>query len=428
MTKRIFGYNILTCMITIGSPGVGDPSVNDVKYIINEVANIEIQDSYETLINKCTITLPRQTIMEASEYDKDDLRLNLLIGNPKINPIFEKGQRVTVWLGYDDDGTNNFNKKMFDGFIVSVESGNPYVLHCEDMGYMLKKNMVQPYSSPLSGCKLNDIAPMLLNGTGLKLHPLTIKSNIQLGRVSFGQSMSAADILGYWKKQGLMSFIKFYNGVPHLAVSRSFFGTNEDEQVIINESDEIPLIDFSENVASDELKVMNLDYDAIALKAISVMPDNSTLSLFIIKDPSDYSKFKIVNEAKLSKKQYKKTNAVDIDDFIENYKNSSNKQEKFDLTAYNVRTYHVHNVDRETLIKGAESEFNKICLTGVEGNIVVFGDYGLRSGSMVKLLDVRNPERNGVYVLSDVKTTFGTGGYRQTLKIPHKRCELNEIR
>lgn len=426
--NRIFGYNVLTCMITVGSPEDGDPSVNNVKYIINEVSNIEIDDSYTTLVNKCKITLPRQTIMEASGYDSNDVRLNLLIGNPKINPIFEKGQRVTVWIGYDDDGSNNLNKKMFDGFIVSVESGNPYVLHCEDMGYMLKKNMIQPYSSPVAGCKLNDIAPMVLNGTGLKLHPLTVKSNIQLGRVSFAQSMSAADVLGFWKKQGLMSFIKFYNGTPHLAVSRTFFGTNEEDQLITSDSSEIPLIDFAENVANDDLTVMQLDYDSIALKAISNFPDNTSLEMYIIKDPSDYSKFKIVNEKKLSKKQYKTTNAVDIDDFIKNYKNASNKQEKFDLSAYNVRTYNEYNVNRDTLIKNAQSAFNRICQTGIEGHITVFGDFGLQSGQMVRLFDARNPERNGVYIVSDVNTNFGVGGYRQKIKIPHKRCELGDVK
>ena len=34
--------------------------------------------------------------------------------------------------------------------------------------------------------------------------------------------------------------------------------------------------------------------------------------------------------------------------------------------------------------------------------------------------DRRNPSKNGVYLVEEVTTTFGTGGYRQRISIPYK--------
>jgi hypothetical protein len=57
-------------------------------------------------------------------------------------------------------------------------------------------------------------------------------------------------------------------------------------------------------------------------------------------------------------------------------------------------------------------------MNGIEGTITVFGDYALQSGTKVELLDTREPEKNGWYLVEEVNTTFGQSGYRQTLKLP----------
>lgn len=423
--KRIFGFNVLTCMITIGDPDPIDPSINKVKYFLKEVNNIEIEDSYSTLINKATVSIPRGTILESVENDSDGVRFRELVG-PTANSIYQRGQRITIWLGYDDDGVNRNNKKMFDGYIVSVESGNPYTLHCEDLGYMLKKNAIQPYTSTKKGVSINDVMPIILKGTGLKLHPLSERMDIKIGQIILQKSKSAAEVLEQWKKFGLLSFIKFYQGVPHLAISRTFFSVKGEETLVAGEDDDPPMIDFQDNVVVDDLKIMDLETDTLALTAISLYPDNSMLELTIIQNKSKPTEFEIVNEKRLSKKQLKQKFANDIEDIVQNYKNTRNVQDRFDLSAYSVRTYHEYNLDRDDLIKNAKAAFSKISQTGIEGTVTVFGDFGLRAASMVKLFDARNPERNGVYIISEVHTTFGVGGYRQKIKIPYKRSSLKK--
>lgn len=58
-------------------------------------------------------------------------------------------------------------------------------------------------------------------------------------------------------------------------------------------------------------------------------------------------------------------------------------------------------------------------MNGIEGTITVFGDHNFESGMKVELLDIRQPEKNGWYLIEEVNTKFGVNGYRQTLKLPY---------
>lgn len=63
----------------------------------------------------------------------------------------------------------------------------------------------------------------------------------------------------------------------------------------------------------------------------------------------------------------------------------------------------------------------------LEGSITIFGDLhrtnlGMRhleSGMKVVLLDKREPEKQGWYLIEEINTKFGVNGFRQTLKLPY---------
>lgn len=42
----------------------------------------------------------------------------------------------------------------------------------------------------------------------------------------------------------------------------------------------------------------------------------------------------------------------------------------------------------------------------------------LESGMKVVLLDKREPEKQGWYLIEEINTKFGVNGFRQTLKLP----------
>lgn len=429
MAENFYSYNKLTCVIQIGDYDLSAPRHMVTKYAFEEVVGIQIKDSYQTLTNSAKVTLPRDILLSLSKKDEDGVREEVLLRD--ASSIIKKGQRISIFLGYDDN-----NKIMFDGFVVSIEAKSPFTLYCEDFGWKLKKTSVEPTVSPKSGTILNDFLPPLLENTGISIHPLTEAMDIRLGQVRLEKSRSIGELLESWKRNyGLMSFIKFYDGEPYLALSRTYFSTNSDKTLIDGESSSPPILDFQDNVVTDNLKFSYLDYDTLGLEAIALYPDNSRFKVSLITNKSyDAQKakydlgqlseppeeFEIVNESKISKKQAKK-NFKDTSQIKDNILNVRNLQDKFDMSQYNIRTYHEYNVDRDTLIANAKAKFKEISQTGVDGNVVIFGDFGIRSASMVRCYDARNIEKNGLYIVSNVVTDFGLNGYRQTLSIPYKR-------
>ena len=79
-------------------------------------------------------------------------------------------------------------------------------------------------------------------------------------------------------------------------------------------------------------------------------------------------------------------------------------------------------IDSDKLVEEAIEYFRSYNLNGITGSVTIFGDLGLPSAVQVELIDDLNPSKNGVYIVEEVKTTFGTKGYRQTLKLPYRIC------
>ena len=331
--------------------------------------------------------------------------------------LFKRGKRINIKLCY---GIDENLKTMFDGYITSIISGNPFTLECEDMGYILKQTALDPIETSAKGTKINEFVPKILKGTGIKLHPSTKEMNMEIGQIIYPQSCTVADILNRFKKWGIMCYMRNYNGVPHLAIGRTFFSVNTSESLLKDMPDTPYDIEFDENVAEDNLSIHKLDPALMALEAIAMYPDNSMFKATIRRDPKDTSKFQVINETKISKNQLKNTLLSEYDKNNNLTNQYGGKNTKIDLSAYNIRTFHEYNVNRNTLIKNAEAKFGEISQTGIDGDITIFGDFGLQAGCKVRLTDNLNPERNGTYVVSEVITTFGVRGYRQKLKIPYK--------
>ena len=411
----INGISRLNCLITIGDENPNNRQDIMNKILINEVVNIEINDLYKTLINTARIEFTRQITVNSFVKDDFGVREQKLIGDE--NSVFARGKRINIKLCYGDD--ENL-KTMFDGYVVSVIPGNPFAIELEDMGYILKQTALKATSTNASGVYINEIMPQILKGTGIELHPSTKTMNIKVGQLVFPQNCTAADILNRFKTWGIVSYIRYYNDKPYLAIGRTLFSANTSESVLHDMLDEPYNIYFNENVAQSNLSVKKLDINLLALEAIAMYPNNSMYKATIRRDPANLSQFQVINESKISKKQIKETalSETDANNDLSNLVGTHNN--KIDLSGYNICTYHEFNVDRETLIKNAQAKFSEMAKTGVDGDITLFGDYGLQAGCKVNLIDDFNPEINGVYIVSEVTTSFGVNGYRQKIKIPYK--------
>ena len=112
----------------------------------------------------------------------------------------------------------------------------------------------------------------------------------------------------------------------------------------------------------------------------------------------------MVNETELSKKN----------------KKAGKGTAKVDLKRYTVVDYRSEEqVTKESLKKEAIEYFEDYNLNGMDGTLTLFGDLALSTGQKVHLADERQSVKNGVYVVGEVVTKFGTEGYRQTVKLPY---------
>ena len=77
-------------------------------------------------------------------------------------------------------------------------------------------------------------------------------------------------------------------------------------------------------------------------------------------------------------------------------------------------------INSDQLVEETTEYFRNYNLNGITGTLTIFGDFGLVPAVQVELVDLRNPSKNGVYLVEEVTTTFGINGYRQQLSIPYK--------
>ena len=77
-------------------------------------------------------------------------------------------------------------------------------------------------------------------------------------------------------------------------------------------------------------------------------------------------------------------------------------------------------INSDTLVEEAIEYFKSYNLNGVSGSITLFGDFGLSTAVQVELIDKRNTSKNGIYIVEEVTTSFGTQGYRQKITLPYR--------
>ena len=95
---------------------------------------------------------------------------------------------------------------------------------------------------------------------------------------------------------------------------------------------------------------------------------------------------------------------------------------KVDLSTYTIAPYMSSNmkINSDELVEEAIEYFKNYNLNGVTGKLTLFGDLALNTAVHVELIDDINSSKNGVYIVDEVITKFGTEGYRQTISIPYR--------
>jgi len=117
----------------------------NLSFHVNFTNEVEIKSSWAFMTDTCTIKIPRKLYFTDSNgksfsLDDKDAYAN---ENGQI-PVFMRGDKVSVYLGYIYPSTNNsgYNKELnleFDGYITKIDPKTPIEITCEDAMWLLKQ-------------------------------------------------------------------------------------------------------------------------------------------------------------------------------------------------------------------------------------------------------------------------------------------------
>ena len=313
------------------------------KITFDFVHSIEIDSSYENLTDTCKIVIPRKLVFEG---------LDLFTGD---NPIFKRGDKIEVSLGYVPNIT-----KVFIGYIKTVGSNVPTVLECEDGMYQLKqytvnypskkalddvisKLKVHPATIPLK-VKLDELLDFCLTPKGIEYE---IVDNIDLGSFRAINATPAMILDKLKSEYGLYSYFK--GDVLKVGFANDASVTSEAsfkmEEIIIN---------------SDTLEWQRDEDVRIKCVAISMFPDNTKSEPIEFGDPDG-----------------------------------------------NQITIHKYNMDAKSLEFAAKEWIKENKYTGYRGEVETFGEPVMNHGDRAKITSDKLPERDGIYLIKKVKRIYG---------------------
>lgn len=455
-------FHILICLIQIWD--LADPKKPMEEpaspRLITEVAEVEIEESYRKLIGTASVKFPRGTVIKKTltELNGEEYRSNVSATIEDSGVLvttrtdskkaevtdFKVGSRIRIMLGYTTDpkiaalakvnkdgkSIHNDSSKlteyknhlvtMFDGYITKCSIDTPIEIKCENLASGLKK-ISCPKVPASKNMTVNDfLAPdgkyKLLENSGLSLHPKTKSCDINIGKVSLTTDLTVADVLTEWSKYKVFAYVKYNNGEPCIAVGRSYFSNAGNDSVIRDDDHKIPEILFDYHVANNGLTLMNTDKAFLAVEATCLDSQDKFYHITIRRNPNwddskpTKDKWQVMNETTLSKKA-QKLGATCL----------SKSKDKVDLSTYTVIPYMSPKlgISHDALLEEAIKYFESYNMNGIEGTLTLFGDLSLRTGTEVHLTDKLHPQKNGYYLVDEVNTTFGVGGYRQKIKLPY---------
>lgn len=361
---------------------------------------------------------------------------------------FAIGNRIEIKLGYyintgnepDDPDDDIFARiktesvpeltTCFRGFITGCSPTTPLEISCKGMGVKLQKKQC-PNLISKKNYTINDLFKAggtfdLLKGTGLSLSPISESMDINVGKINLSNNITVADVCDELKKCGLVCFIE-PNGV-NLRVGRVLYSTGKQESdkssLRYNDNPTPKIIQFDWDVARDNLSITNLDKNflavrAQALKRVKVGKGEETriIRVTVRKATSDtqgeMGGFLFTNEHNGEPGKARKRNKGEKKVYKTNV----------DLDNYTVVPFVMHdnNATMDKLKEAAKNYWKTFSTTGVSGSISIFGDKIINTSETVLLIDPRQPEKNGYYLVETVNTSFSVdGGYRRELKLPNK--------
>lgn len=375
---------------------------------------------------------------------------------------FTIGNRIEIYLGYaysedefrqmqTDNGKVPENMELaFTGFITGCSVSTPLEVECENMAHVLTTinvpDIIEKGKMTMKDFLADDGKYHLLKDTGIKLASSAVDCTIEVAKFRISSNLTVADVLSNWSDYGIRSFMENNaDGTSSLRVGKVYYAgkggsalpTKDKSYITYNKESQYNIIQFDWDVASDNLSLVHSDKKYLAVRASGREKDGKEIHLTVRRTDSasgdwgvsdDDETWSVVNEKTTRPK--KKSGRVAGGTKRPNangtvYKNIKNK---VDMKNYTVIPYisQTYPCTRDKLIEEAKQYWGKYVPNGISGTLTIFGDLQIKPSDIVGLIDPRQPQKNGYYLVEAVNVTFGTNGYRKELTIPYKIANFKD--
>lgn len=421
---------------TVEAPPNTNGATNEPLAKIDFLSSVNISSSFKALTDNCEITIPR-----IDKWLKKDYQLinNFSLYDPQAfdnDKIFAEGNIVRVFLGYDFQ-----DKLMFHGYVSEVSNTSPVKVKLEDGMYLLKQKYVNGVyknkDDETKDVRLSDFIDDILEGTGVELHPSVAETadQITFGKYFQAKQSTTARVLKDIQDRGLSVFFE----LGKLIIGRTYFDSSLTPHIstISNPNYEPPLVHNEFNVpeGGNKLETTTMNKKRNMVTVQKYVNSNRVIQLNVALDPREKEDIFIPVAIHDSSNKKDATKIANLTDWLVKNYNAS-----IDTDGYSQITATMDavggNVPKSTDLDSYKSivdemfdygkdMFWKYFDNGLGGTIDIFGDYGIQTAQSVDIFDPRNPEVNAEYLVTEVKTKWGFGGYRQTLKIGIKIKDNN---
>ena len=404
-------------------------------FFIDFVNSGEIVSSWANLTDTCKIVIPYNIyVLDDNNKPTNWTGKGIYATKDKTqSPLFLRNDKISVTLGYFYSGWDMEGNKLqqgqellvtsdapiFSGYIVKIKNRIPITLECEDEMFQMKqiscKNKIYSGKSGVKNIlgKPGTVALMLrsiLQDAGLLssdngadgLYTVTDGgTDVNVGDFRV-QNETMADVLNRLKKDAHLH--SWFRGKELRCSGIAYYPEDIIKQTVFA---------FQQNIISDTLEYTDKDDLNVAINAYA---ENVTFSGATNADGSPKGKKQRL-EILLTKEGIKYSNV--------NGKITGNKElYKGSIIRFPVLSDSV--ITLKEITDRAKLEFQKLYYSGCHGSITTFGQPAVQHGQAAIIQDQVLKERDGTYLIKEVRTNFGMNGFRQQILL-HMRIDAGQF-
>ena len=349
------------------------------------ISEISIERSIKNLADFATITCPmfhlnKLILFKESYKDEDENPEN------KLYKIYKRGQHIRIFLGYDSD-----LKLEFTGYIKEVKTNEDFLkIECEDELFIFRKKIKDKSFSQAS---VKTILQYVINSINPKIK---LVCDYDMVYESFT----------IYKAEGIDVLLQIQQDTGADVYFQSALSekTGNSYQLVDILIDNVV---FKETTKQNEKKAEEINLNSVLNIRMPYIQDKKN-----IVTKCDYS---FQHNIETSNLEYIDTTDKKVKvRIITHNKNGTVNEEEFGNAGGEEFEYKVNRISKDQMKKRAKQEFDRLMRPGYTGSFTGWLLPYVAPGYSIGIYDDDFPEKDGVYIVESVITTFSeNGGVRQ---------------